>query len=96
MSEIEIETLKQELRQEFRQEIEALKRQMHAAPNFSCLTYDELADAAGCCPATIRQYEKEGKLYPRYPNAKRRFHPEDVALFLRGQAGKKQRKEQKA
>lgn len=88
----EIEALKQELRQEFRQEIESLRRQLHTAPNFACLTYEELADAAGCCPATLRQCEKDGKLYARYPNAKRRFSPEDVALFLRGRVARKERK----
>lgn len=72
-----------------RAELEAIKRLL-MAPNYACLTYSDLATAAGCSVSKIRQHEKENKIYARYPNAKRRFHPSDVEAYLRGERGKRQ------
>lgn len=73
-----------------RRQFEEFKRQM-MVPNFACLTYSDLAAAAGCSVSKIRQHEREGKIAVRYPNAKRRFHPVDVDAYLRGVAPKQRR-----
>ena len=73
--------------EQLRAELDEIRRQL-MAPNFSCLTYSDLAAAAGCSVSKIRQHEREGKIIARYPNAKRRFHPVDVDAFLRGIAPK--------
>lgn len=56
-------------------------------PNQDCYTYEELAQAAGCSVSKIRDHERNGKIIPRYPNAKKRFHPNDVEMYLRGRKG---------
>lgn len=53
-------------------------------PNRDCLTYKELAEAAGCSEGKIRKDEKQGIIIARYPNAKKRFHLHDVDRYLRG------------
>lgn len=53
-------------------------------PNRDCFSYEDVAKMAGCSISKIRLDESKGKIKARYPNAKKRFSPQDVDAWLRG------------
>lgn len=48
------------------------------------LTPNQVADMAGVNRKTVHKYVNDGRLYCRYPMAKKCFHRDDVDAFLRG------------
>lgn len=71
-------------RQEDRARIERLEEERDLFITKKCLSIEDVAKEAGCSVQKIRDAYNKALLPARYPNAKRKFHREEVITFLRG------------